>query len=254
MAARTVGIGAYDHGYVLACQQHAGGRFDQRLWRIRARKTILATGALERPLCFAGNDVPGVMLSSAVRDYLSDFGVSPGDRVAVLANNDDAYLTAVKIAESGLSVPAVLDVRQSANGPNFQRARELGINVEFGKGIASVKGRSRVSGVAVCAYAGEGAVLSEIECEAVAMSGGWSPTVHLWSHCGGKLRWDERQAMFRPLEDRPPVNDDGQPAMRVVGAANGEMSTGESCRMPSTQRQRLFRSWASKRKSSKSRD
>ena len=226
MAARTVGIGAYDHGYVLACQQHAGGRFDQRLWRIRARKTILAAGALERPLCFAGNDVPGVMLSSAVRDYLSDFGVSPGDRVAVLANNDDAYLTAVKIAESGLSVPAVLDVRQSASGPNFQRARELGINVEFGKGIASVKGRSRVSGVAVCAYAGEGAVLSEIECEAVAMSGGWSPTVHLWSHCGGKLRWDERQAMFRPLEDRPPVNDDGRPAMQVVGAANGEMSTG----------------------------
>ena len=226
MAARTVGIGAYDHGYVLACQQHAGGRFDQRLWRIRARKTILATGALERPLCFAGNDVPGVMLSSAVRDYLSDFGVSPGDRVAVLANNDDAYLTAVKIAESGLSVPAVLDVRQSAEGPNLERARELGINVEFGKGIASVKGRSRVSGVAVCAYAGEGAVLSEIECEAVAMSGGWSPTVHLWSHCGGKLRWDERQAMFRPLEDKPPVNDDGQPAMQVVGAANGEMSTG----------------------------
>ena len=225
MLSRTVGIGAYDHGYVLACQQRADGPFDQRLWRIRARKTILATGALERPLCFVGNDLPGVMLSSAVRDYLSDFGVSPGDRVAILANNDDAYLTAVKIAEAGLNVPAVLDVRQSADGPNFRRARDLGINVEFGKGIASVKGRTRVSGVAVCAYAGEGAVLNEIECEAVAMSGGWSPTVHLWSHCGGKLKWDERQAMFRPLDSKPPINADGRSAMHVVGAANGEMST-----------------------------
>ena len=225
MLTRTVGIGAYDHGYVLACQQRADGPFDQRLWRIRARKTILATGALERPLCFVGNDLPGVMLSSAVRDYLSDFGVSPGDRVAILANNDDAYLTAVKIAEAGLNVPAVLDVRQSADGPNFRRARDLGINVEFGKGIASVKGRTRVSGVAVCAYAGEGAVLNEIECEAVAMSGGWSPTVHLWSHCGGKLKWDERQAMFRPLDSKPPINADGRSAMHVVGAANGEMST-----------------------------
>ena len=225
MIARTVGIGAYDHGYVLACQQHSSGRFNQRLWRIRARRTILAAGALERPLCFAGNDVPGVMLSSAVRDYLGEFGASPGDRVVILANNDDAYLTAVKIAEAGLNVPAVLDVRQSADGPNFRRARELGINAEFGKGIASVKGRTKVSGVAVCANAGEGAVLSEIECEAVAMSGGWSPTVHLWSHCGGKLRWDERQAMFRPLDPKPPINADGKPAMQVVGAANGEMST-----------------------------
>jgi hypothetical protein len=103
----------------------------------------------------------------------------------------------------------------------------LGIRVETGKGIAKVKGGKRVTGVALCAQAGEGAVLEEISCDAVAMSGGWSPVVHLWSHCGGKLIWDEAGAMFRPDPTRPPTGADGQGFVRAVGAANGFLGTAE---------------------------
>ncbi|PKP83228.1 MAG: sarcosine oxidase subunit alpha family protein, partial [Alphaproteobacteria bacterium HGW-Alphaproteobacteria-2] len=192
---RTMGAGVYDHGYVLGYERvtdHApdtpGPR--HRLWRIRAAQVVTATGAIERPIAFAGNDRPGVMLASAVRDYVVNWAVSPGDRTVVVTNNDDAYRTAIALKEAGLEVPAIVDARREAKGPLPERARALGIRVETGHGIAKVKGRRRVEGVAICAQAGEGAVLEELKCEAVAMSGGWSPVVHLWSHCGGKLLWD----------------------------------------------------------------
>ncbi|MEM8872134.1 MAG: 2Fe-2S iron-sulfur cluster-binding protein, partial [Pseudomonadota bacterium] len=119
---RTMGAGVYDHGYVLAYERltdhaptHAGPR--HRLWRIRAKQVITASGALERPLAFAGNDVPGVMLASAVRDYVRLYGVSPGDRTVLVTNNDDAYRTALALLDAGLTVPAVLDARTVADGP-----------------------------------------------------------------------------------------------------------------------------------------
>ncbi|OYW47539.1 MAG: sarcosine oxidase subunit alpha, partial [Rhodobacterales bacterium 12-65-15] len=198
---RTCGFGVYDHGYVLADERlsdHTPGdwRPKQRLWRIRAGKIITATGAIERPLSFAGNDVPGVMLASAVRDYVGNHAVSPGDRTVVVTNNDDAYRTALALKAAGLEVPVILDARESASGPLPEAARAAGIRVLIGRGIASVKGGKRVTGVAICAQAGEGAVLEEIACDAVAMSGGWSPVVHLWSHCGGKLLWDTAISAF----------------------------------------------------------
>ncbi|NCT12785.1 MAG: sarcosine oxidase subunit alpha family protein [Rhodobacterales bacterium] len=226
-----MGAGLYDHGYALAHERltdHApatpGPR--HRLWRIRAGRIITATGAIERPLSFAGNDVPGVLLASALRDYIVNYGVSAGDRTVVVTNNDDAYRTAIALVQAGLIVPAILDARPQADGPLVRQARDLGIRVEQGRGIAKVQGRCRVTGVAICAQAGEGAVLEEISCDAVAMSGGWSPVVHLWSHCGGKLIWDEEQAMFRPDATRPPLGADGQGFVQVVGAANGHLRTG----------------------------
>ena len=144
---RTTGIGVYDHGYVLAVERVAGssGSSDplrHRLWRIRAKRIILAAGAIERPICFAGNDVPGVMLASAVRDYLLDYGVSPGDRTVLITNNDDGYKTAIAIVGAGLTVPAILDTRPVSDGSAAKRAAELGIRVELGRAIAAVKGRS----------------------------------------------------------------------------------------------------------------
>jgi sarcosine oxidase subunit alpha len=106
-----------------------------------------------------------------------------------------------------------------------QAARDLGLRILPGKGIAKVKGRGRVEGVAVCAQAGEGSVLEEIGCDCVAMSGGWSPVVHLWSHTGGKLTWDAGQAFFRPDPERPPTGADGRPNVAVVGTANGHLGT-----------------------------
>jgi sarcosine oxidase subunit alpha len=232
MRLRCMGAGVYDHGYTLAYERltdHApdaeGPR--HRLWRIRAKQIVTATGAIERPLSFAANDLPGVMLASAVRDYAVNFGVSIGDRTVVVTNNDDAYRTAIVLKEAGLDVPVIVDARTEAEGDLIDRARSLGIRIEMGKGIAKVKGGKRVTGVALCAQAGEGAMLEEIDCDCVAMSGGWSPVVHLWSHCGGKLSWDADQAMFRPDPERAPTGADGQPFVATAGIANGHLFTAE---------------------------
>jgi sarcosine oxidase subunit alpha len=235
---RTCGFGVYDHGYVLADERVADhtpgdGRPKHRLWRIRTGKIVTATGAIERPLSFAGNDIPGVMLAGAVRDYVVNYAVSPGDRTVVVTNNDSAYQTALALKAAGLDVPAILDARETADGALPQAARAAGIRVLTGKAIAKVKGGKRVTGVAICAQAGEGSVQEEIACEAVAMSGGWSPVVHLWSHCGGKLTWDDTISAFIPDPSRPPLNHDGSAMVEVVGAAAGDLTlTGQPVKIP----------------------
>ena len=226
---RMMAAGVYDHGYVLGYERvtdHApdlaGPR--HRLWRIRTSQIITATGAIERPLSFAGNDIPGVLLASAVRDYAVNWGVSIGDRTVVVTNNDDAYRTAITLKKAGLSVPVILDARAAGGGALAAQARDLGIRVENGKGIAKVLGGKRVTGVEICAQAGEGAVIETIACDAVAMSGGWSPVVHMYSHCGGKLNWDADAVMFRPNLDKAPTNQDGIGFVMPAGAANGELT------------------------------
>jgi len=230
---RMMGAGVYDHGYVLAYESVADatpgdGRPRHRLWRIRASQIITATGAIERPLAFSGNDVPGVMLASAVRDYIGLYGTSCGDRTVVVTNNDDAYRTAIAIKDAGLDVPMVVDARTQVNGDLITEARALGIRVETGAAIARVKGGKAVESVSICSQAGEGAVLEDIPCDCVAMSGGWSPVVHLWSHCGGKLNWDGTQALFRPDPDRPPLGHDGTSFVTAAGTANGAMRADEA--------------------------
>ena len=227
---RCMGAGVYDHGYILGYERLTdhdpalqGPR--HRLWRIRAKQTITATGAIERPLSFAGNDLPGVLLAGAVRDYLVNFGVSVGDRTVVVTNNDDAYRTAIALVDAGLSVPAIIDARPEGAGVLGAEAKAKGIRVEEGKAVAKVKGKTRVTGVAICLQAGEGAVIDEIACDCVAMSGGWSPVVHLWSHCGGKLKWDEAQAMFRPDPTRAPTGADGEGFVLTAGTASGELGS-----------------------------
>ncbi|WP_395539810.1 sarcosine oxidase subunit alpha family protein [Neotabrizicola sp. sgz301269] len=233
LKARCMAAGVYDHGYVLAEERIADhtpgdGRPKKRLWRIRAAKIVAATGAIERPLSFAGNDLPGVMLAGAVRDYVVNWAVSPGDRTVVVTNNDDAYRTAIALKEAGLEVAAVIDARVQVTGALPAKARALGIPIHAGKAVIKVKGGKRVTGVALGLQAGEGAVLEEIACDAVAMSGGWSPVVHLWSHCGGKLTWDRKHAMFRPDPARPPLTHDGSAMVLAAGAANGAMTGAEA--------------------------
>ena len=231
MRTRLMGAGVYDHGYLLGYERlrdHAPSQTGprHRLWRIRAAKILTATGAIERPLSFAGNDLPGVILASALRDYVENFGVSMGDRTVVLTNNDDAYRTAIALKAAGLDVPVILDARSAGGGALAEAAQKLGIRVETGKAVAFVKGRGVVTGVAICDQAGQGTVLEEIACDCLAMSGGWSPVVHLWSHCGGKLIWDEALAMFRPNPEKAPLNQKGEGFVLAAGAANGHFSLG----------------------------
>jgi len=230
---RCMAAGVYDHGYVLADEKVADhtpgdGRPKHRLWRIRAGKILTATGAIERPLSFAGNDIPGVMLAASVREYVVNWAVSPGDRTVVVTNNDDGYRTAIALKEAGLAVPAIVDARSNPSGDLVAKARALGLRIEAGRGVAKVKGGKRVTSVAICLQAGEGAVIDEIACDAVAMSGGWSPVVHLWSHCGGKLTWDNVNACFRPDPARPPLNHDGGALVYAAGSANGAMKAAEA--------------------------
>ncbi|MFQ5438636.1 MAG: 2Fe-2S iron-sulfur cluster-binding protein, partial [Paracoccaceae bacterium] len=226
---RMMGAGVYDHGFALGYERLCDHKPDSeiprhRLWRIRARRIVTATGAIERPLAFAGNDIPGVMLAGAARDHVVNYAVSPGDRTVVVTNNDDAYRTAIVLVRAGLEVPAILDARSEVTGDLPELARTLGLRIETGAAIAGVRGGKQVEGVTICSHAGEGAALDEIPCDAVAMSGGWSPVVHLWSHCGGKLLWDARWAMFRPDPERPPLGADGKGFVITAGTSSGHLN------------------------------
>ena len=226
MRSRMMGAGVYDHGYLLGYERlndhlatDEGPR--HRLWRIRAKQIVTATGAIERPLSFPGNDVPGIMLASAVRDYAVNFGIAAGNKTAVYTNNDDAYRTAIILNQVGIEVPVIIDARVNGGGELAERARALGIRVENGKAISKVFGKKRVVAVMICNHKNSDKDNEKIECDSIAMSGGWSPVVHLYSHCGGKLKWDEKLALFRPESSAKPTSHDGLPFVTAVGSANG---------------------------------
>ncbi|MGR3717184.1 MAG: sarcosine oxidase subunit alpha family protein [Thermohalobaculum sp.] len=232
---RAMASGLYDHGYALIYERVSDHRPGQpgaprhRLWRVRAKRIVVATGALERPLAFANNDAPGVMLASAVRDYIRLWGVLPGRKAVVYANNDDAYRTAIALHEAGASVVAVLDTRAEVTGALPEQVRALQIPVREGHGIAKVTGAKRVTGVEIGRITGTGQMggrAEKIACDVVAMSGGWSPVVHLYSHCGGKLTWDDEGVMFRPAPERgAPIGADGAVTTLCAGSANGHLGT-----------------------------
>lgn len=226
MRSRMMGAGVYDHGYILGYErlndhlaEEDGPR--HRLWRIRAKQIITATGSIERPISFPSNDIPGVMLASAVRDYAVNFGVATGNKIAVYTNNDDAYRTAITLNEVGVEVPIIVDARGSGGGALAERAKALGIRVENGKAIAKVFGKKRVEAISICEHKDSGKGNEKIACDCIAMSGGWSPVVHLYSHCGGKLKWDEKMALFKPDSSAKPTSHDGLPFVTAVGSANG---------------------------------
>ncbi len=234
LRARTMGAGLYDHGYALLYERVADhrpglpGAPRHRLWRVRADKIVVATGAIERPLTFANNDLPGVMLASAVRDYIHLWGVQPGKRVVIFANNDDAYRTALALKGAGAKIEAVLDSRAEANGELPEQVRQAGVRIETGACLVKAKGKHRVEEISFGRIGANGeaaGLIEDVFCDLVAVSGGWSPVVHLWSHCGGKLTWDAESVMFRPDASRAPIGADGEANTSVVGSANGHLST-----------------------------
>ncbi len=214
--------GSYDHGYILANEACEKGPRN-RLWRIRASRLIAATGAIERPLAFANNDRPGVMLASSVRDYLALYGVGLGKKGVIVTNNDDAYRTGLALHEAGVEIAAIVDLRKEASSELISRVEATGIRVERGQCILQVKGGKTIKGVEICDVDGAGKDKEELDCDFVAMSGGWSPVVHLFSHCGGKLNWMDEEAHFAPDAERPPRTFDGSPMVFAAGSASGAM-------------------------------
>ena len=180
----------------------------ERLWHVRAKRVVIATGALERPLVFAGNDRPGVMLAGAARTYLQRYGVKVGARVVVLTVDDSAYAAGVALREAGASV-VVADTRTDPG----DAARACGLPVQNGVFATGTHGRMRVDRVALS----NGESLS---CDVVLMCGGWTPAVHLFSQSRGRLGFDEQLQAFLPGEWTERV--------RSVGACNGTFGT-EAC-------------------------
>jgi len=191
----------------------------EKLWQVRAHQVVLATGAAERPLIFANNDRPGIMLASAVSTYTNRYAVQPGSRAVIFTNNDSAYQTALDLKAADVEVVAVVDVRTDSASEIASTVRSAGIQVINGSVVVDTAGRKRLRSVQVMRLSADGSSVSgnvkSLNCDLLALAGGWSPVVHLNAQSGAKPVWDEAAAMFRP----------GEPAQAQAsaGAANGTL-------------------------------
>ncbi|MEM8987083.1 MAG: sarcosine oxidase subunit alpha family protein [Pseudomonadota bacterium] len=211
---RATVAGVFDHGVYSVVERNtdhlpdAGGRARQTLWRVYAKSAILCAGAAERPIAFGNNDRPGVMLAGAVRAFANRWAVAPGRRVAVFTNNDDGWRCAEDLSAHGVEITAVIDSRDIA-----PLARIPGALMAMGERVVDTRGRKGVHTITLS----NGGV---IPADCLAVSGGWSPNVHLTCHHRGRPQWREDIAAFVPGQDLPP-------GMRVAGAAKGVMRLGD---------------------------
>jgi sarcosine oxidase, subunit alpha len=223
----TTVVGYYDHNVLMAVDRSDATGPDrpiERLWKIRARQVVLATGSIEQPLVFGHNDRPNIMLAGAVRRYLTQFAVAAGHVIVVATNSDDAYRTAFVLQDAGIKVPAIVDSRQRPSDPMTQEARQRGLKVIGNSVIVDTAGRPAVAKVAVGELSADGrSVIGRsrwLTCDALAMSGGPSPTLQLYSQAGGRLRFRDDLCCFVP--------DGCRQHVRVAGAANGSVGLAEA--------------------------
>jgi len=206
---RTTGFGYFAHNFIGLAERLTDHlptpdpeRPRERLWHVRAKEVVLATGALERPLAFPDNDRPGIMLAGAARIYLKRYGVKAGSRVVVATAHDEAYRAAIDLAAAGVAVAAIVDLRPTADGPLPAAARAAGLNVLLRTVVTGTSGRLRVSGVRLGALQADGSVkdAGAFACDLILMSGGFTPSVHLFSQSRGKLKFDEAIEAYVPGE------------------------------------------------------
>jgi sarcosine oxidase subunit alpha len=206
LMSRTTAIGYYHQnmvGLVQRLTDHmarpAPGMPRERLWRVRAGQVVLAQGAIEKPLVFDGNDRPGVMLSGAAQTFLNRFGVKVGERAVVVTSHDSAWQNAFDLAEAGVGVAAIVDLRAEVAEALRARAASLGVEVLTGHTVTGTTGRLRVASVRVNRVTqGRVGPGRRIGCDAVLMCGGWTPSLHLFSHTRGSLTWDAAAGAFLP--------------------------------------------------------
>lgn len=177
-------------------------RVRQRLHRVRARQVVLASGAHERPLVYANNDLPGNMLAGAVSTYVRRYAVAPGQRLVLSTTNDYAYRVVLDWLDAGRQVVAVADARSNPRGAWVEEARRRGVRILTGSAVSEAHGGKRVNGARLCPIdlaagrvTGQGELL---DCDLIVSSGGYSPVVHLASHLGGRPQWREDLLAFVP--------------------------------------------------------
>jgi sarcosine oxidase, subunit alpha len=171
----------------------------ERLWQMRAKHVVLATGAIERPLVFPDNDRPGVMLADAAGSYLKRYGVKVGTRIVIATAHDSAYRAALDLTAAGVQVPLIADMRATIDGALPQLARQAGLRIAYGARIGGTRGRTRVAQATILS-AGRA---ETIDCDAVLMSGGWTPSIHLYSQSRGKPVFNETIGAFVPGAPMP---------------------------------------------------
>jgi sarcosine oxidase subunit alpha len=224
---RTTAFGYFPHNF-LGLNQRVGehlavpvaGQPRERLWQVRAKSVVLASGSIERPLVFPGNDRPGILLAGAAQTYLNRYGVRVGNRVVVVTAADTAYQAALDLHAAGVSIAAIADIRAEVRGPLPEAARRAGLEVITGATVLGTEGDLKVSRIDLGKLE-NGVVRSgpSLAVDAVLMSGGFTPSVHLFSQSRGKLQWSPELKAFVP----------GQSAEceRSAGACRGVFELGE---------------------------
>ena len=194
----------------------------QRLWYIRAKQVIISTGSIERPLVFGNNDRPGIMLSSAAKEYMKIYGVLVGKKPIIFTNNDSAYDCAIEFKKNGID-PLVLDVRDNSSGSVINEAKNLNIKIKFSYGVANTEGHLRVSKATIGKLNEDKSGYENYEkvnCDCICVSGNWTPTVHLSSQSGNKLKFAENINAFIP--DKSRQNE------KTIGSASGSFTLKQS--------------------------
>jgi sarcosine oxidase subunit alpha len=214
---RTTVIGAFDHGIYGLVERVADhlpepeeGQPRQRLWRLYSKSALLCSGATERPIGFENNDRPGIMLAGALRAYANRWAVAAGQKVAIFANNDDAHRTARDLHQKGVEIVAVIDTRDDA--PKSQD-----FDVITNAVVSDTKGRLEVKSITITTSKGK----TSRDVDALGVSGGWNPNLHLTCHARGRPQWDEGLAAFVPTADLPQ-------GLQVAGAAKGKLTTADA--------------------------
>jgi heterotetrameric sarcosine oxidase alpha subunit len=226
---RTSVYGAYDHGIYGALERKtdhladSGGKPRQILWRIYSKQALVCAGATERSIAFPNNDRPGIMLAGAVRAYANRYGVSTGKQVAIFTNNDSGWQTATELAGKGVNITAIIDARDIA-----PRAHISGANIVMGATVTNTTGRKALHRITLS----NGQTLNA---DCLAVSGGWSPNVHLTCHQRGRPEWRDDIAGFVPGGTLPV----GQ---SVAGAANGDMTLASAIKAAHKQANALVKS------------
>jgi sarcosine oxidase, subunit alpha len=224
---RSSVFGYYDQNYLLVLERrtdHPGaparrGVSRQRVWHVRARRVVLATGSRERPLVFENNDRPGVMLAGAIRTYLNRYAAVPGRRAVVATTDDSAYQVALDLVTAGVPVRALIDSRTTPPADLAAQVSAAGVELIPGSVVYGSTGADRLTSVLVSNVVADGAVgvlgstRRQFDVDLLGVCGGWSPDVHLFSQSRGSLRWSEQEAGFLP--------DRAAQAVRCAGSGNG---------------------------------
>ena len=219
MLASTAALACHDHGVVTAVDQsrrHDPDRPAERYWKIRAREVVLATGAIEQPLVFEGNDLPGILLAGAAQRYLGEHAVVPGRRVVVATCGDSAIRAACQLHDAGVGIVAVADSRPQCDAALRADLERRGLRLlqrtmllRAGGGTVRRAELVRLTDDARGVAGGT----ESVQCDAIIVSGGWQPALHLYAHAGGRVAWDESRNSFLP--------GGGRNGVHVAGDAGG---------------------------------